>query len=182
MKSRVILPAVAAACLFCLATNANAYDLWNMAYYGGGGSGCCGAETSCCGGKARRSLNLLHRHRGCGCEAEAKCGVEQKGGVAKKGAAQKGDAAQKAGDCCGKRSFRFRGLLHRSHCGCDDAPKCGAEPKCGVEQKGGVAQKGAAQKGSDCCGKRSFNFRGLLHRSHCGCDAAPKCGVDQKAA
>jgi len=179
MKSRVLLPALAAGLILAAASNASAFALLDRVFHGGGG--CCeAAEPSCgCAPAASSSCGRRHRlFRGNSCN-EATCGAEVSCGV---------DVA--CGTSCGPK--RSRGSLlknlfkcKKSSC-CDAAPSCGCEPACAAAPSCGCEPACAAAPSCGCesaCGsckpKRNFlkNLFKCKKRSSC-CDAAPTCGAE----
>lgn len=195
MKSRVMLPALAAGLILAASSNANAFELLDRVFYGHGG-GCCGAVEPSCGCAPAASSCCGRRHRlfrGSSC-CEATCGVEVSCGV---------DVACEP--CCKPQRCR-KGLLKnlfkckKSSC-CDAAPSCGCEPACAAAAPTCGCEPAAApscgcEPAAPSCGcepacnpcckpKRCHknmlkNLLGKFKRSRCSscCDAAPSCGCE----
>jgi hypothetical protein len=164
MKSRVIA-AVLSVGMFCIASQASAFELFNMlggGYGYGGGCGCeaaCGCDTGC-----------GHDH-GCGCD--------------------RGCHKQR---CCKSRCHKSRCCHNTCGCDMA-APTCAAPvscaapvaPSCGYEPSCGAAPSCGCDKACGRCGckkQRCHRQRCCKSRCHksrccentCGCDVAPVCG------
>lgn len=145
MKNRPLVAALAAG-LVCMASQAFAFELFNL----GGGYGCggCGAEMACgCDNGCGRNRCHDRCHRGCRDRCHRGCGLF--GGH--------NGCCDAAPSCAAK------------------APSCGYEPTCGVVQKGpscGMEPACGCDRGCrDRChrGCRDRCHRGCRDRCHSGC-------------
>ena len=152
MKSRMLVPALVAVGLFCMATasSASAFELLNRAIFGGTYMGSCGCDTApACGCDNDCGRHRCHHHRNrCGCDNT--CGCE---------------ATCAAPAKCGCEAVNT--------CGCDRAPRCCRQPRCSREK---------CCREPRCCRDRCHHHRNRCGCDNtCGCEStcaapAPKCG------
>jgi hypothetical protein len=172
MKSRIMLPALAAGLILAAASNASAFELLDRVFHGNGGGCCAAAEPSCgCAPAATSCCGRRHRIlRGSNC-CEATCGAEVSCGV---------DVA--CGTSCKPKRNLLKGLFSckkKSSC-CDAAPSCGCEPaapSCGCEP---AAPSCGCESACNSCKPKRNLLKDLFKckkKSSC-CDAAPSCGCE----